>query len=121
MFRRRSRPCRALGILLVLASATGSCGGIHSCWLENRASFAFEVLRGAGIVTAWTSRSLCKLSTQCSGVIKVSARDALSRIKRGYPPRAKMSWPLLATAFEVVRMASDSTCEGDNSVFEEVA
>ena len=34
---------------------------------------------------AWTSRSLCKLSTQCSGVIKATARDALSRIKRGYP------------------------------------
>ena len=49
---------------------------------------------------AWTSRSLCKLSAQCSGVIKSSARDALSRIKRGYPPRAKMSWPLPATATE---------------------
>ena len=47
---------------------------------------------------AWTSRSSCKLSTQCSGVIMASARDALSRIKRGYPPRAKMSWPLPATA-----------------------
>ena len=31
---------------------------------------------------AWTSRSLCKLSAQCSGIIKASARDALSRIKR---------------------------------------
>ena len=31
---------------------------------------------------------------------KSSARDALSRIKREYPPRAKMSWPLPATATE---------------------
>ena len=49
---------------------------------------------------AWTSRSLCKLSVQCSGTIKSSARDALSRIKRGLPPRARMSWPLPATASE---------------------
>ena len=49
---------------------------------------------------AWTSRSLCGLSTQCSGMIKASARDALSRIKRRYPPRAKMSWPLPATGQE---------------------
>ena len=33
-------------------------------------------------------------------MIKASARDALSRIKRGYPPRAKMSWPLPATEQE---------------------
>ena len=43
---------------------------------------------------------VCKLSAQCSGVIKSSARDALSRIKREYPPRAKMSWPLPVTATE---------------------
>ena len=49
---------------------------------------------------AWTSRSMCNLSTQCSGVIKASARDALSRIKRGHPPRARMSWPSQATEFE---------------------
>ena len=49
---------------------------------------------------AWTCRSLSKLSTQRSGVIKASARDALSKIKLGYPLRAKMSWPLPVTASE---------------------
>ena len=34
------------------------------------------------------------------GRIKASARDALSRTKRGHPPRAKMSWPLSATESE---------------------
>ena len=46
------------------------------------------------------SRSLCRLSTQRSGMIKASARDALSSMKRGYPPRAKKSWPLPATDHE---------------------
>ena len=46
---------------------------------------------------AWTSRTLCKLSMPCSGVISTSARDALSRARRGYPPRGGVCWPLTAT------------------------
>ena len=57
----------------------------------------YRVITWCWICAAWTARSLCKRSTQCSGVIKPSALDALSRIKRGHPPRARMSWPLPAT------------------------
>ena len=49
-----------------------------------------------------TTLHTTKLSTQCTGVIMASARDALSRIKWGYPPRAKKSWPLPATETEVL-------------------
>ena len=67
---------------------------------------------------AWTSRSLCRLSTKCSGVIKASARDAVSRIKRGYPPRANMSWPLPATEQEeMLEMTIGSaSCSGSSNL-----
>ena len=74
-------------------SSASSCGGIHSNWVENRVSLAFNgpisryyvVLELCGM----DLRSLCKLSTQCSDVIKASARHALSRIKRGIPTSCK--------------------------------
>ena len=74
---------------------------------------------------------LGKVATQISGgeclepVTKASARDALSRIKRGYPPRAKMSWPSPATSSEEllewpltapVNVAPSNCCEDGNSL-----
>ena len=80
-------------------------GGIHSNWVENRASVAFSgpvpryhvVLELCGMDIAIFVQVECAMY---GGVIKASARDVLSRIKRGYPFRAKMSWPLPATATE---------------------
>ena len=78
----RAGPSVPVGWKIVRTShSVAQYRGITWCW--NRA--------------AWTSRSLCKLSMPCSGVIRTSARDALSRIRRGYPPRGGVCWPLPAT------------------------
>ena len=81
-------------------SAAGSSGGIHSNWVELRASLAFS----GPISRHYVVLELCCMDFSISvqtehamlGRIKASARDALSRIKLGHPPRAKMSLPLPA-------------------------
>ena len=82
-----------------------------------------SVAQYRGVTWCWncaarTSPSQCKLSTQCSGVIKASARDAVSRIKRGYPARANMSWPLPATEQEeMLEMTIGSaSCSGSSNL-----
>ena len=90
-------------------SETGLCGGKHSNWVRNRTSLAISACWNCA---AWTSRSLCKLSSQCSGVIKASARHAVSRIKRRHPHDRKEELAVTSDGIRrAVRMASNSASE----------
>ena len=81
--------------------AAGAGGGIHSNWVENRASFAF----GGPVPRNQVVLELCCMDISISVQVECAMFGSHQgvggrRIKRGYPPRANMRWPLPATASE---------------------